>query len=100
MHPALLPMISSLFSTVSIMKTWRLELIFGFLAGSTQKHVLEKNCLDTHFSFVNIQLQSFVLSGNDITTEHQMFEALGHKNGLLGLVAVILDGSQPAGTVL
>jgi hypothetical protein len=67
------------FSTVSIRKTWRLvESIFGFLAGSTWKHVLEKN-LDTHFSFVNIQPQSFVLSGNDIT-ERQILRHSVTKN--------------------
>ena len=59
-----------------------------------------KNLLDTHFSFVNMQLKSYVLDGNDIVTELDIFKALSFGGGLVGTRAILLDGNNLKGPVL
>jgi len=52
-----------------------------------------KDFIDTHFSFINGRLQAYVLAGNNITTQQEIFQALSWKKGLAGTSVFILDFS-------
>ena len=49
--------------------------------------------LDTHFSFVNIVLKSFVEDGNNIDLEEDIFNALSFKGGIAGATVILFDCS-------
>ena len=49
--------------------------------------------LDTHFSFVNIVLKSFVEDGNNIDLEEDIFKALCFKGGIAGATVILFDCS-------
>ncbi len=53
-----------------------------------------KGRLDTHFSFVNILFRSYLESGKDIKTVQDMYAALCHNGGLMGSMAVLVDGDK------
>jgi len=55
--------------------------------------------LDTHFSYVNMLLQSYIEGGNDILTEDDIFNALTYNYGIYGSTAVLLDASNLIGPV-
>jgi hypothetical protein len=50
--------------------------------------------LDTHFSYVNIVLKSYVEDGNDIDMEEDICKALLYHDGLSGTTVVLVDGSR------
>jgi hypothetical protein len=53
-----------------------------------------KGRLDTHFSFVNIIFRSYIESENNILTEQDIYDALCHNGGLMGSIALLVDGSE------
>ena len=53
--------------------------------------------LDTHYSYVNIVLKSYVEDGHDIDMEEDIFKALSFRDGLAGTTVVLVDGSQHKG---
>ena len=59
-----------------------------------------KNCLDTHFSFVNITLKGFIMDGNNIINEGEIYEGLCHQGSIVGSTAVLFDGDNLSGPVL
>ena len=44
----------------------------------------DKNRINTHFSCVNLKLHGYMLDGNDITTETEIFKALSYSGGMAG----------------
>ena len=56
--------------------------------------------IDTHFSYVNIVLKSYVEDGNDIDLEDDIFKALSYQGGLAGTTVVLFDGRQLSGKAL
>ena len=56
--------------------------------------------LDTHFSYVNIVLKSYVEDGNDIDMEEDIFKALSYHHGIAGTTVVLVDGSRLKGPSL
>ena len=59
-----------------------------------------KNRLDTHFSFLNLKMKSYVRDGNSILTESDIFKALSFDGGTAGGTALLLDGLKLKGSVL
>ena len=61
-----------------------------------------KGRLDTHFSFVNIVLKSYILNNvmNTILNEEEIYKALSFQGGILGTTAVLFDGANLKGPVL
>ena len=58
-----------------------------------------KGRIDTHFAFIALILKSFVLKGNDICTEEDIYNAMSSGAGLAGTSAVLFDGSKLTGKV-
>ena len=56
--------------------------------------------MDAHFSFVNLKLKSYIIDGNDVTTEMNVYSALIHQDGLAGSTAILFDGRNLKGPVL
>jgi hypothetical protein len=56
--------------------------------------------LDTHFSYLNVVMKSYVEDGNDIDVEEDIFKALSYNGGVAGTTAVLLDASNLEGPVL
>ena len=52
-----------------------------------------KDFIDTHFSFINRRLEAYVLAGNNVTTQQEIYQALSWKNGLAGTSVFVLDFS-------
>ena len=59
-----------------------------------------KGRLDTHFSFVNIKFRSYIEDDHDITTEEDIFIALGYRGGMAGTTVVLLNASTLDGKIL
>ena len=59
-----------------------------------------KGRIDTHFAFVNLALMRYVLDGNNITTEDEIYKALSSNDGLACSTTILLDGSNLEGPVL
>ena len=55
-----------------------------------------KNQFDTHFSFLALLINTYVLNGNNVKTELDIYKAMPHGNGLDGTSAVFFDGSNLA----
>ena len=47
--------------------------------------------LDTHFSYVNLIMKSFVEDGNDIVLEEHILRALSFRGGIAGTTGVLVD---------
>ena len=58
-----------------------------------------KGRIDTHFAFIALLLKMWVLSGKDILTEEDIYNAMGSGKGLAGSSAVLFDGTSIAGPV-
>lgn len=56
--------------------------------------------LDTHFSYVNTVLRSYVEDGHDINLEEDIVKALSHRGGIAGTHAVLLDATWLSGKAL
>ena len=54
----------------------------------------DRGRLDTHFSYINLILKSFVEDGNNVDMEKHIFEALAFRGGVAGTTAVLLDFSN------
>ena len=50
-----------------------------------------KNEEDSHFSFINLTFHSFIIDGNDIMTERDIFSALQHNWGITGSHVLLID---------
>ena len=59
-----------------------------------------KGRIDTHFSYLNLKLKAYVIDGNDIRTEDDIFTAMTFEGGLSGTSAILFDGSTLKGPVL
>ena len=59
-----------------------------------------KNRLDTHFSFVNILLRSYVMDGNNVVTEADIYQGLCHNGGIKGSTTILFDGASLLGPLL
>ena len=58
-----------------------------------------KDMLDTHFAYLALLLKRYILNGNDISTESDIYKAMADGTGLAGTTAVLLDGSKIRGDV-
>lgn len=47
--------------------------------------------LDTHFSFVNVVLKSFVQDGNDVVLEDDIVNVMSFQGGIAGTTIVLLN---------
>ena len=56
--------------------------------------------LDTHFSYLNLKLKVYVVDGDNIRTEDNIYTAMTFENGLAGTVAILFDGNSLNGSVL
>lgn len=59
-----------------------------------------RGCLDTHFSYINIWLKSYVEDGFNVTMEEDIVKALSHRGGIAGTTAVLVDATTLHGTTL
>ena len=59
-----------------------------------------KGRLDTHFSYLNLKLKAYVIHGNDIRTEEDIYTEMTFENGLAGTTAILFDGSNLKDPVL
>ena len=53
-----------------------------------------KSRLDTHFSYVNTQLKSYVEDDNNILTEEDIVKAISFRGGIAGTTAVLVDATS------
>ena len=58
-----------------------------------------KTRIDTHFSYVNLKLKLFVLNGDDILTQDNIFDALSLEGVIGGSTAISFDGFLLKGPV-
>ena len=56
--------------------------------------------LDTHFSYINIMLKSYVEDGHNIDLEEDIVKALSYRGGIAGTTVVLVDASDLTGTTL
>ena len=56
--------------------------------------------LDTHFSYINIMLRSYVEDGHNIDLEEDIVKALSYRGGLAGTTVVLVDASDLTGKTL
>ena len=56
--------------------------------------------LDTHFSYINIMLKSYIEDGFNIDLEEDIVKALSHRGGIAGTTVVLVDGSDLTGPTL
>ena len=61
-----------------------------------------KNRLDTHFSYVNMKLKTYMRDNvdNDVMNKRQIFEALCYQGGIAGTTVMLFDGANLKGPVL
>ena len=50
--------------------------------------------LDTHFSYINLILKSFVEDGNEILLEENILQAITFNGGISGTTVVVIDCSR------
>jgi hypothetical protein len=53
-----------------------------------------KSRLDTHFSYVNLQLTKYINAGHDILTESDIQAAMSFQDGIAGTTSILLDASR------
>lgn len=53
-----------------------------------------KGRIDTHLSHLNLKLKAYIINGNDIRAEDDIYTVIPFEGGLVGTSEILFDGSN------